>query len=69
MLSEFLIEVKLNEEQDNITQTVTGARGAKTKPTAYDKVQKGKGKGTEEKGVRRTGVSQAVTIGSQMDAA
>ena len=57
MHSEFLIEVKLNEESDKITQTMTGANNTQMKPTAYDeyinaskgKTQKGKGKGTEGK--------------------
>ena len=57
MLSEFLIELKLNEEQ-KITQTVTGSSNAQTKPSAYDEhvnaskgkvQQKGKGKGGEGK--------------------
>ena len=59
MLSEFLIEVKLSEEQDKIAQTVTGAEGTQMKPTEYDeyvnanrgKIQKGKGKGTDAKGL------------------
>ena len=57
MLSEFLIEVKLSEEQDKIAQIVTGSNGAQMKPTAYDeyvnaskgKIQKGKGKGSDGK--------------------
>ena len=37
MLSEFLIELKLNEEQgEKITQIVTGASGTQMKPSAYD---------------------------------
>ena len=58
VISEFLIELKLNEEQRKITQTVTGATNTQKKPTAFDeyvkaskgKVQKGKGKGAECKG-------------------
>ena len=58
MISKCLIELKLNEEQGKITQTVTGATNAQMKPTAYDeyvnaskgKGQKGKGKGAEGKG-------------------
>ena len=34
MLSEFLIEVKLFEEQDKIAQIVTGANGAQLKPAS-----------------------------------
>ena len=49
-LSEFLIEVKLSEEQDRMAQIVTDANGTQMKPTAYDeyvnankgKIQKGK---------------------------
>ena len=36
MLSEFLIELKLNEEQEKITQIVTGNSGTQMKPSAYD---------------------------------
>ena len=58
MISEFLIELKLNEEQAKITQIMAGANRSQMKPTAYDeyvnaskgKVQKGKGKGAEGKG-------------------
>ena len=35
MLAEFLIELKLNEEQDKITQIVTGSNGA-AKHSMYD---------------------------------
>ena len=58
-LSEFLIELKLNEEQEKINQIVTGNSGAQMKPSACDKYinaskgkmqQKGKGKGGEGKG-------------------
>ena len=35
MLAEFLIELKLNEEQDKIAQIVTGSSGA-VKPSMYD---------------------------------
>ena len=45
MLSKFLIEVKLSEEQDKIAQTVSGSNGAQMKPTAYDEyVNANKGK-------------------------
>ena len=45
MLSEFLIEVKLNEEQDKITQIVTGDNNTQMKPTAYDEyINASKGK-------------------------
>ena len=59
ILSEFLIELKLNEEQEKITQIVTRSNGAQVKPSAYDEYvnankgkvqQKGKGKGGEGKG-------------------
>ena len=59
MLSEFLIELKLNEEQEKITQIVTGNSGTPMKPSAYDEYinaskgkmqQKGKGRGGEGKG-------------------
>ena len=58
MLSEFLIESKLNDEQEKITQIVTGCNNVQMKPSAYDeyvnagkgKVKlKGKGKGREGK--------------------
>ena len=38
MLSEFLIELKLNEEQEKITQIVTGSNNAQMKPSAYLRV-------------------------------
>ena len=45
MVSEFLIEVKLSEQQDKIAQIVTGANGTQMKPTAYDEhVNASKGK-------------------------
>ena len=55
MISEFLIEVQLNEEQDKITQIVIGASKTHVKPKVYNeyvnaskgKIQKGKGKGAE----------------------
>ena len=58
MISEFLIELKLNKEQAKITQIMAGANHSQMKPSAYDeyvnaskgKVQKGKGKGAEGKG-------------------
>ena len=58
MLSEFLIEVKLTEEKDKITQVATGSTNAQVKPTAHDeyvnaskrKVQEGKVQGTDRKG-------------------
>ena len=62
MLAEFLIELKLNEEQDKITQIVTGSTGA-AKHSMYDdyvnaskgKVpSKGKGKGGDGKGGKLT---------------
>ena len=40
MLSEFLIEETLNEEQDKSTQTGTGANNTQLKPTAYDEYQR-----------------------------
>ena len=58
MLSAFLIELKLNEEQEKITQIVTGSSGAQMKPSLYDEYvnaskgkvqQKGKGKGRRER--------------------
>ena len=57
ILSEFLIEVKLTEEQDEIAQIVAGSAGVQTGPTAYDeyvnaskgKVQNGKSNGTDAK--------------------
>ena len=58
MLSEFLIELKLNEEQEKITQIVTSSNNAQMKPSAYDEYvsaskgkvqQKGKGRGGEGK--------------------
>ena len=59
-LSEFLIELKLNEEQEKITQiVVTGSSGTQVKPSAYDEYvnaskgkvqQKGKGRGGDGKG-------------------
>ena len=36
MLSEFLIELKLNEEQEKITQIVIGSSGTQMKPSAYE---------------------------------
>ena len=54
MLSEFLIEVKLNEEHDRITQIVTGANNAQVKPTAYDEyINANKGKQSPERERRR----------------
>ena len=59
MLSEVLIELKVNEEQEKITQIVTGNSGTQVKPSAYDEYinaskgkvqQKGKGKGGDGKG-------------------
>ena len=58
MLSEFLIEVKLSEEQGKISHIVAGANGSQMRPTAYEervnaskgKIQKGKGKGSDGKG-------------------
>ena len=45
MLSGFLIEVKLNEEQDKITQIVTGVNDTQVKPSAYDEhINASKGK-------------------------
>ena len=35
-LSEFLIEVKLTEQQDKIAQIVTDSAGTQMKPMAYD---------------------------------
>ena len=58
MLAEFLIELKLNEEQGKITQIVTGSNGA-AKHSMYDEYinaskgkvpSKGKGKGGDGKG-------------------
>ena len=58
MLAEFLIELKLNEEQDKIAQIVTGSSGA-AKHSMYDEYvnaskgkvpSKGKGKGGDGKG-------------------
>ena len=58
MLAEFLIELKLNEEQDKITPIVTGSNGA-AKHSMYDEYvnaskgkvpSKGKGKGGDGKG-------------------
>ena len=74
MLSEFLIEVKLSEEQDKTAQTVTGANGTQMKPTTYDeyvnaskgKVQKVKGERLRWKGDTREGGNHVLTIGSQM---
>ena len=61
MISEFLIELKLNEEQEKIMQIVTGANNTQMRPTAYGeyvnaskgKVQKGKGKGADSKGSKQ----------------
>ena len=62
MLSEFLMELKLNEEQEKITQIVTSNSGTQMKPSAYDEYvnvskdkmqQKGKGKGGDGKGGKR----------------
>ena len=59
MLSEFFIELKVNEEQEKLTQILTGASGAQMKPSAYDEhvnankgkvQQKGKGRGGEGTG-------------------
>ena len=59
MRSDFLIELKLNEEQEKITQIVTGGSGTQMKPSAHDEYinvskgkvqQKGKGRGGEGKG-------------------
>ena len=36
MLAEFLIELKLNEEQHKITQIATGSSGSQVKLSAYD---------------------------------
>ena len=45
MLSEFLIEVRLNEEQEKITQIAKGSNNAQMKPSAYDEhVNANKGK-------------------------
>ena len=75
MLSEFLIERKLNEEQEKIIQIVTGNSGAQMKPSVYDEYvnankgqvqQKGKGRGGEGKEESRTGACLAVSTGSLM---
>ena len=56
MLSDFLLELKLNDEQKKITQIVTGSGNAQMKPSAHDvyvdasKVQlKGKGQSGDGK--------------------
>ena len=62
MLSELLIELKLNEEQERTTQIVTGSGNTQMKPSVYDKYvhaskgkvqSKGKGKGGEAKSGKR----------------
>ena len=59
MLSELLIHLKRNEEQEKITQIVTGSSGSQIKLSAYDECinaskgkvpSKGKGKGGDGKG-------------------
>ena len=76
MLAEFLIELKLNEEQDKITQIVTGSNGA-AKHSMYDEYinaskgkvpSKGKGKGGDGKGGKsnwRAPCNEAMNSGSQ----
>ena len=73
-LAELLIELKLNEEQDKITQIVTSTSGA-VKHSMYDEyvnASKGKvpskGKAKEEmaKVASRTGVHLATNSGNQM---
>ena len=49
MLSEFLIELRLNEEQEKITQIVTGSNNAQMKPSAYDEYVNIRVKAKEEK--------------------
>ena len=75
MPSEFLIELKLNEEQEKITQIATGSNNAQMKLSAYDEyVNANKGKvqqrvkGKEETGKveSRTGDSLVMMTGSLM---
>ena len=77
MLSEFLIELKLNEEQEKMTQIVTGSSGTQMKPSGYDEYmnankgkvqQKGKGRVETGKEESRTGDCLAMTTGSLMAA-
>ena len=75
MLAEFLIELKLHEEQDKITQIVTGSNGS-VKLSTYDEyinASKGKVPSKEEKAKEdmekvesSIGVHLAMTIGRQM---
>ena len=44
MLAEFLIELKLNEEQDKITHIVTGSRGSVKLSTCDEYISASKGK-------------------------
>ena len=73
MLAEFLIELKLHEEQDKIAQIVTGSSGT-VKHSMYDEYinaskgkvsAKGKGKQGEGKGGKSNGVPHVRNTGSQ----
>ena len=75
MLAEFLIKLKLKEEQDKISQIVTGSSGSQVTLSAYDEyinASKGKYHPKEkaeeemEKEGSRIGVYLAMTIGSRM---
>ena len=80
MLSEFLIELKLNEEQEKITQIVTGSNNAQMKPLKPSirrvcQRQQGQGPDRREKAAKeekersgkQNGDNHAMTIGNQMD--
>ena len=62
MLAEFLIELRVVEEQEKITQIVNGMTAGTLKPTLYDeyisaskgKLVKGRGKSGDPKGQPRT---------------
>ena len=48
VISEFLAELKLNEDQEKITQIATGASNTQMKPTAYDEyLSASKGQGPQ----------------------
>ena len=75
MLSEFLIELKLNEEHEKITQIMTGSNNSQMKPSAYDELsmpararssRREKAKVEKGRTVSRIGDNHAMTTGVQM---
>ena len=69
MLSEFLMELKLNAEQEKITQIVTSSSGTHMKPSAYDEYvnAREKAKKEMERMESRTGDCLAMNFGDLTD--